>query len=460
MAQLKINDLLKEFPARHPDAGKLRYTMVNHKINKGLPFDTKGNRKVVLIFADKKIEGLFKKGDLKSLKNTQPLFVDDKGKKYAVQDLEKTKDFGGGGGSGAGAEVTELAESAQCLYAALVFYVYRKQIKPDHPISKADLEKASKYIDVDAKFDDMLNKLPDDWITSSIYGANKLYEKFKGDGYVFHRGSKSVNLIESNFKEINKVEKAFGDLNKWSPADMYIIKRSANLDSLTKHKSIKGFNQDMVARYKKKEVIGVSLKKMVKPAVFSENNLQAKDKKATTTKIGYKGRTIVANVRASLYDSMDIYIQWGNSPKERMQLRSFGSGAGLTGWQGELKGESASQGKVSLGPLSFMIKQHTGIQLPTSAEVATRAREGDPTLLDEIFTMANKLRVPNMLKKDQHTERARGMDARWKYSKYLGLRTIMAIESIPQAKRDVLMYDIYSYAGSKSSFSGPYAKVE
>ena len=59
-------------------------------------------------------------------------FKGSDGVEYKVTDLFKSSDFGGGSGSGGGADDTERNESAQCLYAALAFYVYRKEI----PINK------------------------------------------------------------------------------------------------------------------------------------------------------------------------------------------------------------------------------------------------------------------------------------------------------------------------------------
>ena len=72
-------------------------------------------------------------------------------------------------------------------------------------------------------------------------------------------------------------------------------------------------------------------------------------------------------------DAMDGYIQWGSSPSEKIQFRSFGGESSLTGWQGEIKGTSANQGKISLGPINFILKRHGLKQLPTSTQSASLA---------------------------------------------------------------------------------------
>ena len=58
--------------------------------------------------------------------------------KLKLGDIFKSSDFGGGKGSGGGAEETERNESAQCLYAALIFYIYKKQTKTNKVVSKKD----------------------------------------------------------------------------------------------------------------------------------------------------------------------------------------------------------------------------------------------------------------------------------------------------------------------------------
>ena len=55
--------------------------------------------------------------------------------------------------------------------------------------------------------------------------------------------------------------------------------------------------------------------------------------------------------------SMDGYIECKSGAK--IQFRAF-AGAKLTGWQGEVSGKSAKHGKISLGPLNLLIKNHVG----------------------------------------------------------------------------------------------------
>ena len=204
-----------------------------------------------------------------------PVLVDSKKNSYKITDLVKTAEFGGGGGSGAGAAVTKLAESAQCLYAGLSFYVKKKKIT-SADANKQNLTKAINFIDTDEVNKKMINDLPTDWVKSSIVGANVLLKTFKKQGYIFHRGSKSVDLIENKFKEINKTEGAFGNLNKWSPADIYIIKKGFQFKDFERIKTLKSLNDYMLKKLKSKEVIGVSLKKIVGDGKLSYKNIPSK----------------------------------------------------------------------------------------------------------------------------------------------------------------------------------------
>ena len=157
-----------------------------------------------------------------------------------VQLIYKKK--GGSAGSGAGAALTKLTECSQCLYAAIAFGLKRHITNAD--VDEENAKKYSSMYDTDEKLESMLNDLPDIWITSSVLGANKLWDTFGGKGkFVFHRGSKTVDRIENNFKRIKKIEGVRMDLNKWSPADIYIVSSNFDITCLDEEKTILGLNQ-------------------------------------------------------------------------------------------------------------------------------------------------------------------------------------------------------------------------
>ena len=144
-------------------------------------------------------------------------------------------------GSGGGTDDTRRNESAQALYAAIAFGLKRKITIED--INGVNVKKFSDKFVIDENVNIILDELPDEWIESSLLGANKLYEKFKKGKYVFHRGSKQVDLINDIFSRVKKLEKFRMDINKWNPSDIWMIRKDFNFDDLTKEKTILGLNQ-------------------------------------------------------------------------------------------------------------------------------------------------------------------------------------------------------------------------
>lgn len=453
MAEIKFADLLKELPGTTIP----RWTVLVNKIKQKENFTIdKTTDEVKLNYLDKNIKGLFEGGKITEIQTTyrgQNLFKASNGKELKLSDLFKSSDFGGGKGSGGGAEETERNESAQCLYAGLIFYVYKKQTKTNKVVSKKDFTTAFRYCDVSAKFEDLID-LPKDWHESSILGANELLKRYKGK-YEFHRGSSTVDIIEGAFKRINQREKAFGNLNKWSPADMYMFTNKGKQmvrTEIAQASTLQKLNSLMLKYYKSKDIVGVSLKKLQGSVKASENNVD-NDKNM----VKYKGTQIVAPNKKDLFDSMDIYL---DHDKGRIQFRTFG-GTSLTGWQGEGKGTSANQGKVSLGPLNYILQSNGIKPIPESQVSAKNAMNPSNTYFAEFYQSAKKLKVKG-LPPNQKTFEARWktMPKPWCYSKYLGIMLATRFNDMSLSKRHSVLTDIYLYAASKASFSGVYLKLE
>ncbi len=439
MANLTPQDLVKAVPG---DKTKKRFHILVEKIKTKSPFELKNGSSTVLKYLTKSTEQKFKNAK-NVLMIKGPVLVDSKKNSYKITDLVKTAEFGGGGGSGAGAAVTKLAESAQCLYAGLSFYVKKKKIT-SADANKQNLTKAINFIDTDEVNKKMINDLPTDWVKSSIVGANVLLKTFKKQGYIFHRGSKSVDLIENKFKEINKTEGAFGNLNKWSPADIYIIKKGFQFKDFERIKTLKSLNDYMLKKLKSKEVIGVSLKKIVGDGKLSYKNIPSKTD-SKKDKIKYTGYQINPT-------AIDCYLL-AEVNGVKIQFRSFGGEVSLTGWQGEVKGASANQGKISLGPLNYVLKIHKLKLLPLDS--ANKAKSTSATHMKLIASLLKKY-----TKQKIDVAFVKGQSNKWRYSKYLCLMIIDILENVSKNKAGDILKDIYLYASSQSVYSGPYVKLE
>ena len=356
-----------------------------------------------------------------------------------------------GGGSGAGAAITELGESAQCVYAAVAFGLGRKITQSD--ITPKNVKAYENKFSVNGNLDKIMNQMTDEWMQSSVLGANELWEKFGSlRGVVFHRGDKTVDHIENQFKRIKKIEKIRIDINKWSPADIYITTPNYDPKCLQDEQSIRGLNQCMNERIDPKapKMFGVSLKKM---SGSSDLKLLNFDRKDASEKEFLK-------IEAT-QSSKDFYVVFKDGTK--IQFRGF-SGDNLSGWQGEVKGSKANQGKIGGGPVNLLLKIHgldlVDVQVANKiknknqkAGVITKLKENLKSVLGNEYS---ERELTNM----QVTMTEKEFNS-WLYSKSQGAQLASIIKSISNTtKQNQLCEDLYLYANSRSSISSPYYKLE
>ena len=347
-------------------------------------------------------------------------------------------------GSGGGAEATTLTESAQCLYAAIAFGLNRSITSND--ITPNNVKKYSKLFDIDETNERILNELPDEWVESSLLGANKLFEKFKGKGkYVFHRGSSKVDKIEAAFKRVSKNENVRININKWNPSDIWMISSDFSFDFFDKENTILGLNQVVQEKLEENILIGVSLKKIIGTAKISVKNV-FRDMKTCKYYAGYEYSK----------KSIDGYVLLTGGTK--IQYRSFGSGDGLTGFQGEVKGSNANQGKISLGPTNLILKNHGQKTIPTNA--AKRVKE-EP---DKVFADISKglKKYARMTDSDIKKIDPKIITPKFLYSKLqvTQLLDILERKLLKSDKRNQIVEDLYLYASSQSKYSSAYYKLE
>ena len=192
----------------------------------------------------------------------------------------------GGGGSGAGAEDTTRNESAQALYAAIAFGKGKSITNND--VKPSTVQKYSGLFSIDGNVDNILNDLPDDWIKSSVTGANKLFSAFGRKGkYTFHRGDATVNRINSAFTRVKANEGVRMDINKWNPSDIWLVRSDYDFKCIDDEKTLLGLNQCIQEQLQDGRLIGISLKKMQSGASLSAKNVFG-DMKNTKKYTGYE----------------------------------------------------------------------------------------------------------------------------------------------------------------------------
>ena len=351
----------------------------------------------------------------------------------------------GGGGSGAGAEDTTRNESAQAVYAAIAFGMGKTISNND--VTMKTIQKYSDLFSVDGNVDDIRNNLPDEWIKSSVTGANKLFSAFGRKGkYTFHRGDATVNRINAAFERAKSAEGVRMNINKWNPSDIWMIRSDYDFKCIDDEKTLLGLNQCIQDQLQQGKLIGISLKKMQSGASLSSKNVFG-DMKINKTYAGYEysGKSI------------DGYIKLSGGTK--IQFRSFGAGAGLTGFQGEVKGANANQGKIGLGPLNMILRAHGISQVSTNA--ANRVTSNPDAVFNEIAFGLKKYARLSQKQIEELKENEKIVTPKFLYSKLQITELINIIESIRNKKvRDQLVEDIYLYASSQSRFSSAYYKLE
>lgn len=391
-----------------------------------------------------------------------------------------------GGGSGGGAAETARNEAAQCLYAALAFNVYRREIDENLPVSLSDLEKASTTIDVDVPFEQLLpDELSREWQISSIRGANKLWQTFHNSGkhYIFCRGGgpddkeikRAYQRARRSMLKDPSIRVNFSSEDKWNPADIWMVSSTFNPSDLDKHKTVDTINEFIKEKYEQRELIGVSLKKIKNQAKLKILNYDPNDKmkELEDVKWGqywvkFKDTRLVGGEDAF---PMDVYLYWkrGGGEADRFQSRNFG-GASSPSWQIEKKGASAAQGRCGGGSIVEILKSlgvsYTGITTgwnnrtlwadckPTNKSKRDRINNELIELLGKYCGTNVKTGYPGDI---QARVEVANQTQSYRYSKLMGLRLLDCI--LTSGKADEIMKALYCYAGSQTDKSSVHVKL-
>jgi len=400
------------------------------KLKSGEPFETTKGDSIVLQY-DPAIEKAIRTGDKKGLPIKALKTLD--GTEIAFGVLSKTAEFGGGRGSGGGSDNTRATESAQCVYAQLMWDNPKTNFSPD------ELRSTFTKVQVDANLSDVL--LGDDqWIASSINTAKLLHKVLKKKQYTWHRGSQWVSKLEDTFKKLNREEKLFSNLNKWTPADIWAIARGAeNKYNILDANSISELNNELMKAYAARDIMGISLKQTGKKSKLSQVNFRAPFVPPKFIKQTFGKR--------NFYGAKDGYL-FGSGGFE-LQFRTFPT------FQCEIIGKKAKHGKVSYGGISDAMKDAVGRPL-TQKKVVEQLLKKNPVMFYEQFW---KYYVMTSVKQsDSKEELIANLEKKgfeWSVSKYMVLELFTSIKGREQ---QVLDY-IVRIAKSQTKNSAVHLKV-
>ena len=365
---------------------------------------------------------------------------------------------------------TAVAESAQCLYAALAMKVVNGDIGTN--TSKQQLSEAWKSCHCGGTTYDQIDKqLSDEWVDSSIIGGNTLRNHYPTvRDFEFHRDSPKVKDIADTFYRLKRTDSDLNiDINKWSPADIYLIKKGFNVKTaLADVMDIRTFNYRMYTLLKNNEVIGVSLKKLAGNTLTPIKSQRGDIKDVNFPNGTNKPIDITFDGIASPPFSTSGYINFKKGTlKMSINLRNFTASGGFSG-EVLQPGSPARHGKVSHGPLSEQLTKHDLKDIPSNIP----GRQAAPNEAKWMAEMMGTLqRHGEFLDGNTVEEMERNIkandDINYLSSKYFVLKVFESILPIinDQKKMDSLTETLFRYAGSRiktlegKQISGPYLKL-
>lgn len=446
MAALSAADFFKEPTGTRPD----RKLIILNKYKNGESFEMSNGPPVVFKY-DKsvydKIASLAP-GDNKGYNSI--ILKDNKNKPYYLNKINKSKDLGGGGGSGAGAENTKMNESSVCLWCA----VYQKYGEADINTVIKNYKNVKNIYVVDETDNNMISQTDELWLKHYERTAKFLVDGlFKSDEYIFHRGSDLVDAINKKFSELNKKMKApFANINKWSPADIWVVRKGYKLD-ISGCQTLDCLNRDLLNALKDRDLIGISLKKTMN--TIHQTNYNVGEKRPPMLWDGF--RIKAEKKDSTIFSSKDVYIYGKGEDKIEMQLRSF---ADLSGWQGELIGTVAKYGKIAYGPLNLILKDLGLTEMTNQQTVVSKARIKDVKLIETLYNKFSKYAEPGMSKESfVSMATSKEISSDKIYSKYLGVELIDILLSTTEKNRNAFVQGALGYALSNTENSAPFIKV-
>ena len=344
---------------------------------------------------------------------------------------------------------TALAESAQAVYCSMAMNVKKGNLT-EADLTSANFNSSMAKADVTSTLQEVEKKLTDDWISSSVLGANTLRQKYRGKQFECHRGSRKVGIIESAFNDVKKKEGLSINLNKWSPADIYLIQPGFDPSPLKEEKTIRGLNAKMFEYLKDEKVIGVSLKKLGNTAQIKNINFPTDTDTSTFSFVG---------IESPPASTSGYIVMKKGSQQMKINFRTFTASGG---WSGEVivPGGTARHGKISHGPINDVLKAHGIKEITDNIPSRNLATQNSDQMANN---MAKSMVKHGFIKQkdfDGIVNMIKSSNVNYRQSKFLVLEMFDNLPLNDKKKMDQLVEDMYRYAGSIiKGVSGPYIKL-
>jgi hypothetical protein len=365
------------------------------------------------------------------------LGVDEDGKTITTSELKKTADFGGGGGMRGGSELTEKAESAQCIANAIRYS--SSEITEEDITNEAIQNSKSKVAVTDFNGAAELLETNRGWLISSISIANALASQYPGS-FIHNRGSEWVQRLNNAVKPLLK-EVGIQDINKWNPADIWMV--SPDEMSISWPNNLGEINALLLEKFNEGKIIGVSLKKADKNVTLKVYNAGASEGK----KYEMKG-VDVSPSHAKAYVILD--------DGSKIEFRNFSA---LTGFMGELGLKKAAGGKVGYSIIKKAFADN-GFNLSSPNEIKDEVLNDDPdfkTKFEKLWKNIPELSSANFDQYYDDPKKTINQKYSYRISKFLALEIIDALNKSDNPNE--IISDLIGYASSQTKESSVFVKA-
>ena len=283
---------------------------------------------------------------------------------------------------------------------------------------------------------------------SIVETTNKFFRDYNiRSGYQFLRGGAKVEAIYSEWRRYKRGSGMKQD-DKWNPADIWAMK--TNYVQKKNCADLDEYNEFLLEEYNKKNLIGISLKKVprgaVKTKVFNDG--------ATKVKATFKEVKPMTDVIAS----KDVYFTVRSGGTDyQIQLRNFSSRPDTSTWQGEVKGKSAAGGKIGGGVLIEQAEK-AGVRMLKPNQFPASTKPSDQKLREfaKMYKTINPRTRETQKEVFTKTKAFALADPTWWMSKYLGV--YYAFNVLNSRKQNSVASKIFSYASSASDKSSVFVK--
>ena len=338
-------------------------------------------------------------------------------------------------------------------------FIITKLNNPDTTYSQDDLKEQQTSVKSGFSIDSLYEKAGKAWILSSTTIAETLYPMIKGKKFNVHQrsGSKFEANISEAAKRLIKESGHMIGLDKWNPADIWLVHPRHENTDFKKYRSIKELNTWLMDMFKKKEVIGVSLKQAGKTAKVQTFN----EKRGLEKNIRYKsfdvGKTGFLNTINGT-----IYYEDGISTNPSFVIRSFGRPVSVNV---EVDGKLAKGGKVGSGPLFNIIKRFDqSFRTMTHQEIINQFNRNPQKIYAMLYERARKLEPTTTSKYktlDTFAQQVANRDNEITYviSKLQVCDILLSVKKMSTERRNKLMGAVISYALSSTEISSVFVKV-